>query len=207
MNELMHGFEKEIVELKARITKGRAKLEDLDDPEACALARFELRALEKLLRDVTRARDAVAVAESEALEGPVKFRKWRGAVAKAREAKLVVESFERPIERGQTEVDQAENRFQFAQAALADHLNHPIQNPDYESPKVIKKWEERLAGLQTAVNDRSAELRAAKETIGLLRRDWMKATEVFNACAFTERMLRLPQKTEAPGIGTLSTVS
>ena len=119
--ELFGGFEREIVTLKEKIITARADLEGIEDNEAAATARFELRVYQNLLAAVIRARDAVIGAESEAEQMPIKFRKWRANVLAVREARSAVEDAEKPIPDAQFQLDVARQNFQNAQSALSDH--------------------------------------------------------------------------------------
>jgi hypothetical protein len=207
MNEQMFdGFKTELAALKEKITSARAELEHLEDGEECAIARHNIFMLEGLLGIVTKVRDALVLAELDAAEAPQKFRRWREAVAKTREAKLALDGFAKPIEETQLQIDQAERSFQVAQDALTDHLNHEIPSRDFVAQATIRKWDTQCTHLQSAVNERSAALRALKGTIAGLRGGWIRATEHFNPCALTERMSRLPMPQKPEGVGTLRAV-
>src|SRR6266849_1913872 len=173
--ELFAGFEKELSELKERVANQRAKLELLEDAEGCAIQRRRIAALETLLAEVTAARNKIMFAEAHAEATVKQFAIWRERVCAVRAAKLAVDEFAWPIEKCQAEIDNGENRLQIAQAALAAHQAHPVHEPDYASQTVIRKWQKRCTELQAAVNERSAELRALKDNIAGLRREWMRA--------------------------------
>lgn len=205
--ELFAGFEKESSGLKATIASQRAELEHIEDGEESAIARHKISALESLVSTVTKARDTIALAERDAEESPKQFRRWREAVAKARDAKIALDGFAKSIEETQIQIDQAEHSFQVAVDALTDHRNHPIENPDYAAQATIRRWETRCAQLQATVNEKSATLRALKEKIAGLRGGWIRAAQVFDASALTERVTRLPRPEKPEGIGTLSSVS
>ena len=204
---LFHGFENELAAITDKLATQRAALEGFEDEER-AVQRQRIAATEVLLQEVTDARNKIASAESRAEETVSKFVRWREAVAKTREALEAVEKFVRPIEETQAQIDAAENNYEVARAALTHHRNNPIPNADYASQATVRQWEKKCEELEATLNARSADLRALKQHIAILRRDWLKATDHFNACAFTERQLK-PRTPERPaeGFGSLSAVS
>ena len=207
--ELFEGFKIEMAAITKRLTAERAALAGIEDGEEAAIARNKISTTESLLAAVEEARGAILHAEAESVEGPQKFVRWRQAVAKVREAQEDVEAFVLPIQKYQAEVDVAENSFVVARAALTDHRNRPVENRDYASQAVIRKWEARCAELEAAVSEQSGALRTLKEKLTGLRTEWLRATDHLTACAFTARMLNPTPKTppESPqGVGVLSAV-
>jgi hypothetical protein len=205
--ELISGFEKELSDLMESIASARTEVETLEDAEECALSRHKIAALETLLAVVSKSRDVVILGEIEAEDGLKKFRRWHEAVALARDATLALEPFEIVIPNAQAQVDAAENNFSNAQAALADHLNHPIAELNFVAQSKIKALAKRKAELETVMQDRSAQLRSLKQSLDGLRGSLLKARDAANAAMFRERMSRLPQPQRQEGFGTVTAVS
>jgi hypothetical protein len=211
--QLIDGFETDLGIVKQRIAAARAELDGVpdDDEEAAAIARFKITAIEQYFSWLEDVLGKCFRAEAQLEVKLTGFVKWRASVLAARAALAELEPFERLIPAAQAEVDQAEIAFSNAQAALGNHLSHPIANPDFAARSTLKKWEEGKAALEARLQDRVAKLRSVKERLGELQTEAArKKHEVFDrpgGLLFQSEMLapREPQKPQ--GFGRLDAVN
>jgi hypothetical protein len=194
-NSLAEGFDTKISELDSRLTEERAALAIEEDRESAAVRRLRITKIEQLRATIVASKSAIADADNSIGQDEMKFVRWRGLCAVAREKRDVMQKLDRSLPAARDRAVLAENAAAKVERGVAQAREVYV---DLAKPEAYST-EPELAAAKAQLDAWQKKYAAAhSKFIALVRlrdeiqRDWFLACRAYDDASFHERMARLP---------------